>query len=65
MIVANNLVEGSFVFDPGVDSAQARVYRQEPEAGEDIFVREGSMINLWLGNAPVDPYQPNHPNLPE
>ncbi|MBI1194162.1 MAG: PASTA domain-containing protein [Bacteroidetes bacterium] len=56
VLTANNLVEGSFVVDAGVDSVSARVYRQEPEAGEDIFVREGSMINLWLGDMPSETF---------
>ncbi len=46
---ANNLVEGTFFLQPGVDSTYAAVYRQEPSAGPDIFVREGTMVNLWLG----------------
>ncbi len=56
VITANNLVEGSFVLDQGTDSLLARVYRQEPEPGEDIFVREGSMINLWLGELPQNQF---------
>ena len=54
VLSANNLVEGSIRLDIGADSLFARVYRQEPEAGQDIFVREGSMINLWLGENPPE-----------
>ncbi len=46
---AHNLVEGNIRYDAGVDSSAARVYRQQPEAGPDAYVKEGTMINLWLG----------------
>lgn len=46
---AHNLVEGNVVYDPGVDSLAARVYRQNPASGDNVYVKEGSMINVWLG----------------
>lgn len=60
VLSANNLVEGTIWLDPGTDSTSAYVYRQEPEAGEDVYVREGSMINLWLSpdQRLPDPVQP-------
>lgn len=51
---ANNLVEGRTVYGAeildGQDSLRARVYRQEPQSGDAAYIKEGSMINLWLGS---------------
>jgi beta-lactam-binding protein with PASTA domain len=51
---ANNLVEGRTVYAEGIqsaeDSTRARVYRQDPPSGEAAYIKEGSMINLWLGS---------------
>ncbi len=51
---ANNLVEGRTVYGSEIltaaDSSRARVYRQQPPAGDAAYVKEGSMINLWLGS---------------
>ena len=46
---AHNLVEGNVVYDPDVDSVAAKVYRQSPIPGDNVYVKEGSMINVWLG----------------
>ena len=49
---AHNLMEGSVVWDAGADSSLARVYRQLPDPAQDSTVREGTVINLWLGDNP-------------
>jgi beta-lactam-binding protein with PASTA domain len=49
---ANNLMEGSVVWEPGTDSSLARVYRQLPDPALDSTVREGTVVNLWMGDYP-------------
>ncbi|MFT7589995.1 MAG: beta-lactam-binding protein with PASTA domain [Limisphaerales bacterium] len=50
MLRANNLVEGNFVFENGVDSLVGKVSKQEPSPDSDPFVKAGSMINIWLSD---------------
>jgi beta-lactam-binding protein with PASTA domain len=53
LLQANNLVEGRISFGPEAtaeDSISFVVLRQQPESGEDVYIKEGSTVDLWFGS---------------
>jgi beta-lactam-binding protein with PASTA domain len=40
---------GAVLYDDGVDTAEARVYRQYPKPTMEDVARQGSPVDLWLG----------------
>lgn len=53
VLQGSSINPGSVVFDADVrDTTQARVYRQIPEPGDSVFVKQGESIDLFLTESP-------------
>jgi hypothetical protein len=54
VLQGSSILVGALLFDETVrDSSQARVYRQNPLAGDSVTIKQGETIDLYFTQSPL------------